>query len=102
LIVQTNRVVCRRSIHAFAFQHEQGFQDRRIDRFDEHQVDACLVELPAAGLVSAARDRDDEALFTRRDTPNLSGDLAPVHERHFNVQQHDIGVLVRTTGALPS
>jgi hypothetical protein len=44
-------------------------------------------------LIGVSRDRDDKALFSGKVESQLACHLASVHQRHGDVQQHDIGVL---------
>jgi hypothetical protein len=78
-------------IHANAFQHQQCLYDVPIHGLAEQQVDASLKAWFAARVINPLRKRDDQAIFAQIVGSQVFGDLAPVHERRFHIQQHDIG-----------
>ena len=70
--------------------------DLRIYRLDEQQVDAGVAALLAARVVSSLGNCHDQTTVARIIGSQLSGHLAPVHERQIQVQQHDVGILCRS------
>jgi hypothetical protein len=101
-----------RPIDAFTFQHQERFHHRRLDRFNENDVDACCDALLAGALIRVSRNPDDEALLPGKVESQLARYLAPVQKRHGNIQQHDVGVvlgrdsqggdaIVRQAGSVP-
>jgi hypothetical protein len=79
-------------IHANAFQHQQCLYDVPIYRHAEQQVDARLKAWFAACVINTLRKCDDQAIFAQIIRSQMFGDLAPVHERCFQIEEHDIGV----------
>src|SRR4051812_44934275 len=69
-------------------------QLRFLIRLTQVVIDTELDRAGAMLLAHARRDHDYRHIFEARIVPYVSSDLVPIHARHFDVEQDDVGDVV--------